>query len=70
MNVYPGGKQPLMRSGWYVKNGFRFTQHMVFQDGTKKGMAKGLKAVCEERFGTEKVEGQILQVLALSFFVL
>ena len=28
MNVNPGGKQPLMRPGYFVKHGIRFTQHM------------------------------------------
>ena len=42
MNVNPGGKQPMMRPGWYVKNGFKFTQHMVFTGGPHKGLQKGL----------------------------
>ena len=53
----PGGKQPLMRAGWYLKSGVRFIQHMVFEGGRYEGMAKGLKAVCEERFGKEAVQG-------------
>ena len=57
MNVNPGGKQPLMRPGWFVKHGFRFTQHMVFEGGRFAGQAKGLRAVCEERFGVEAVKG-------------
>ena len=59
MNVNPGGKQPMMRPGWYVKNGFKFTQHMVFTGGPHKGLQKGLRAVCEERFGLESVQGGI-----------
>ena len=59
MNVNPGGKQAMMRPGWYVKNGFRFTQHMVFTGGPHKGLQKGLRAVCEERFGLESVKGGI-----------
>ena len=54
-----GGKQPHMRPGWYKRNGFRFVQHMVYQGGVHAGMAKGLKAVCEERFGVEAVIGKI-----------
>ena len=58
MNMNPGGKQPLMRAGWYVRSGVRFTQHMVFEGGRYAGMAKGLRAVCEERFGEEAVKGE------------
>ena len=52
MNVGSGGKQPLQRAeGEIVK------QSMVFEDGDKKGMAKGLRIVAQERFGTEAVKG-------------
>jgi hypothetical protein len=44
MNVNEGGAQPLMREGWFIKNGERVTQKM-HQDG----VAKGLKKVLEER---------------------
>ena len=55
MNVKPGGKQAIMRPGWFIRNGLKFTQHMVFTGGPNKGLAKGLKAVCEERFGADSV---------------
>ena len=57
MNVNPGGKQPLMRAGWFVRNRLRFKQHMVFTSGPRAGQPKGLKVVCEERFGDEKIKG-------------
>ena len=57
MNVYPGGKQPLMRPGWYHRGPFKIKHHMVFQDGPNVGLAKGLRVVCQERFGEEKVKG-------------
>ena len=56
MNVKPGGKQAIMRPGWFIRNGLKFTQHMVFTGGPNKGLAKGLKAVCEEIFGAEQFE--------------
>ena len=56
MNVNPGGKQPLMRPGWYIRRGLRYTQHMVFKGGVRAGQAKGLRAVCQERFGEDMVE--------------
>jgi len=44
MNVNPGGKQPLMRDGWYYKSGVKVVQPMQ-----TNGVAKGLRAVLEER---------------------
>ena len=32
MNLNPGGKQPKMRKGWYMKDGVRVEQSMVFED--------------------------------------
>ena len=58
MNMNPGGKQPIMRAGWFVRHGIRFTQHMVFEGGPQAGIAKGLRAECEERFGVEAVIGK------------
>ena len=59
MNVNPGGKQPLMRPGWFVnKMGLRIKQHMVFPDGPFEGKPKGLRAVCQERFGEDFVKGK------------
>ena len=46
-----------MRPGYYFKEGVKFVQHMVFTGGIHAGKAKGLKAVCEERFGVEAVKG-------------
>ena len=31
---------------------------MVFQDGPNRGMAKGLKKVCSERFGADAISGE------------
>ena len=58
MNVNMGGKQPRMRPGWYLRNGVRFKQHMVFEGGPHEGIAKGLRQVCSERFGAEKITGR------------
>ena len=33
---------------------------MVFTDGPNAGKAKGLKLVCEERFGENAVQGKIM----------
>lgn len=44
MNVLPGGKQPLMRDGYYYKDGVKVVQAMH-----TNGLAKGLRAVLEER---------------------
>ena len=57
MNVNPGGKQPLMRSGWIRKGPLKIVQHMVFTAGPNKGIAKGLREVCRERFGDQRVAG-------------
>ena len=58
MNVNPGGKQPLMRPGWYIRAGLRFKQPMVFGGGRFAGMAKGLREVCLERFGEDIIKGR------------
>ena len=58
MNVNPGGKQSVMRPGWFVRNGVRFRQHMVFEGGQYEGLAKGLRQVCLERFGAEAIAGE------------
>ena len=58
MNVGSGGKQPLQRAGYYKNaEGDIVKQSMVFEDGDKKEMAKGLRIVAKERFGTEAVKG-------------
>ena len=37
----------------------KIKQHMVFIDGPNTGLAKGLRAVCQERFGEETVLGEL-----------
>ena len=63
MNVNRAGRQPLMRPGWFIKRNLRFTQHMVFEGGMFAGQAKGLRVVCEERFGADAVKGSIWNVM-------
>ena len=66
MNVGIGGKQPLMRKGYFYKvsaNGEKILikkveQSMVIEKGANKGLAKGLKKVCSERFGYENIKGK------------
>ena len=58
MNVNPGGKQPLMRPGWFRKGPLKIVQHMVFSSGPNKGLAKGLREVCRERFGEKLIAGK------------
>ena len=57
MNVNPGGKQPLMRPGWYRRGPLKIKQNMVFVDGPNIGLAKGLRVVCHERFGESCIQG-------------
>ena len=45
MNLGPGGKQPKMRDGYFLKDEVRVVQSMQFEDGTPKG----LKQVLSER---------------------
>ena len=49
-----------MRPGWYMRGTLRIKQHMVFPDGPFAGQAKGLRVVCQERFGDEAVKGKYL----------
>ena len=63
MNLSKGGKQRKMRPGYYYTTGpdgqrQKIVQPMVFQDGPDEGLAKGLRVVCTERFGSEAVEGK------------
>ena len=51
-----------MRPGWYWKDDKKIVQHMVFQEGHKTGIAKGLKAVCSERFGEDAIKGIVLRL--------
>ena len=60
MNVHPRGKQPFMRPGWFKRGPMKIIQHMVFMDGPNKGQQKGLRAVCQERFGEDVVMGEAL----------
>ncbi|KAF4652859.1 hypothetical protein FOL47_010813 [Perkinsus chesapeaki] len=70
MNVKPGGKQPLMRSGWFERDGERVTQDMVFpmDHACYPGLPKGLRQVVAERFGDDAVVGkkqdELVQVLS------
>lgn len=54
---FSGGKQPKMRAGYYRRGPLKIKQHMVYQEGPNTGLAKGLKAVCCERFGEEAILG-------------
>ncbi|KZV70014.1 hypothetical protein PENSPDRAFT_632253 [Peniophora sp. CONT] len=53
MNMRPGGKQACMRDGWYMRDGVKVSQRMVFVDGEhpdhKAGVAKGMQRVLVER---------------------
>jgi hypothetical protein len=51
MNLSSGGKQAIMRDGWYMKNGERVTQSMVFPADHEEypNGAKGIRQVLEER---------------------
>ncbi|KZT30320.1 hypothetical protein NEOLEDRAFT_1054947 [Neolentinus lepideus HHB14362 ss-1] len=50
MNLRPGGKQALMRDGWFMHDGCKVTQLMVFASDHAEfpGMAKGMKQVLIE----------------------
>ena len=48
-----------MKDGWFENSeGEKVTQLMVFADGPNKGLAKGLRQVCLERFGPDAIKGQ------------
>jgi predicted transcriptional regulator len=51
MNLSPGGKQGKMRDGWFIKNGRRHVQPMVFpaNHDTHPNLAKGMREVLVER---------------------
>ena len=57
MNMLPGGRQPFLRSGWFMKDGYRVTQEMIFSTGPYSGQQKGLRAVVEERIGEDNAKG-------------
>ncbi|KAE9394408.1 hypothetical protein BT96DRAFT_958801 [Gymnopus androsaceus JB14] len=50
MNLNPGGKQACMWNGWFMQNGQRVEQTMIFADNHAKypGQPKGMKVVLEE----------------------
>jgi hypothetical protein len=51
MNLKPGSKQPLMRDGWFMKDGQQVSQKMVFgpENPGLCGQPKGIKQVLDER---------------------
>ena len=51
VNLNPGGKQPKMRDGWYVRDGQKITQPMVFPPSQPEfpNKPKGAKVVLQER---------------------
>jgi hypothetical protein len=51
MNVNPGGKQAQMHDGWFICEGLKIIQPMIFPANhpTNPNMAKGIKAVLMER---------------------
>ncbi|KIM63514.1 hypothetical protein SCLCIDRAFT_117061 [Scleroderma citrinum Foug A] len=60
MNVKPGGKQAHMRNGWYISNGEKFTQSMVYphdhadHPNAPKGIKAYLRDHCDYTFDTLK----------------
>ena len=62
MNVNPGGKQGILRDGWYIHDGQRVVQPMVFPPDRRSetpSIAKGIKAVMKERgIWQEKLRGK------------
>lgn len=50
MNIKPGGKQALMHNTWFMQNGEKVTQTMVYPSNhpTYPNKAKGIKAVLTE----------------------
>jgi len=45
MNLNPGGSQPSLRDGWFMKNGGKVVQKMQ----SEQGVPKGIMAVLKER---------------------
>ena len=43
MNLNPGGSQPALRNGWYIKDGEKVAQKMQDNDGVPKGIMAILK---------------------------
>jgi hypothetical protein len=50
MNVHPGGKQVWMHNGWFIRNGLKIAQPMVYPANhpTYPNVAKGIKAILTE----------------------
>ncbi|TBU51723.1 hypothetical protein BD310DRAFT_953119 [Dichomitus squalens] len=48
MNLNPGGAQPHMRDGWYLRDGEKVTQQMIFPSDhpERPNQPKGMKAIC------------------------
>ena len=71
MTNISGGKQPLMKDGYFDNgNGERVIQPMVFSEGPYTGQAKGLRQVCLERFGAEAVQGKKQDCLGKVLFIM
>ncbi len=51
MNFHPGGKQARMRDGWYMKDGKKVMQSMVFPEDHPRypDQPKGMRVVLKER---------------------
>ena len=49
MNKEMGGKQPILRDGWYEKDGVRVVHPMVFQDAQGTLIPKGIQCILQER---------------------
>ena len=51
MNLNPGGKQACLRDGWYIHNGHKIVQPMVFPTNhpSYPNAPKGMKYVLMER---------------------
>ncbi|EJF60164.1 hypothetical protein DICSQDRAFT_63456, partial [Dichomitus squalens LYAD-421 SS1] len=51
MNLNPGGAQPHMRDGWYLRDGEKVTQQMIFPSDhpERPNQPKGMKAILTER---------------------
>ena len=48
MNKGCGGKQPILRNGWFDQGGTRITQPMNFLNDKNQWVQKGIQKVLEE----------------------
>ncbi len=50
MNLKPGGKQALMRNGWYMHNNLKISQSMVYESDHPEfpGLQKGMRDILKE----------------------